>query len=147
MAVCLAQFASLTAVLAAVTAQAAEQQRIKGADFHCIGRRAHSLEYEIVGDPNDGSSLAKVSSAQINMRPTPHRDDNCASSMKPERLGAIANGSKALCYGANAAPSCDAAQAPVPIKEDLDCENCYLGAKASLFYSMNYSIPDVYSVK
>mmetsp|Transcript_22710 Transcript_22710/g.40563 ORF Transcript_22710/g.40563 Transcript_22710/m.40563 type:complete len:355 (-) Transcript_22710:24-1088(-) len=121
-------------------ASVAQAKLQKGVDIHCVGIRAHALHYEVEGEETNGDSLAEVRSAQINMEPLPSRDDHCLALSKSE------NRSQEVCYGVNQDASCAAAKADVPLESGVDCKNCFLGAEAGLFYSLNYTMLEVNAV-
>jgi len=97
-----------------------------GRYVHCVGSRAHALEYKISGEKSDGDSLDGIDSARIVIRPAP--ESNAACQLHPTN-GRIHNGSRFFCYGVNANATCNAAKASLPIEKGLDCDDCFLGPK------------------
>lgn len=111
--------------------------RYQGISTHCVLGRTHELQYDIVGNDNDGNSLDNISSAHVSIKPT---QGVCADDH-------VKNGSKGFCYGVNADLECKHSVADIDLKYGVDCSDCFLGASTNLFYTLDYTVPKVNYIK
>mmetsp|Transcript_13567 Transcript_13567/g.29847 ORF Transcript_13567/g.29847 Transcript_13567/m.29847 type:complete len:337 (+) Transcript_13567:60-1070(+) len=91
----------------------------------CLGRRAHRISYSLEG----GETLDTIKNANISVVPDRSSDADCLGS----------DGDKVFCIGANVDPSCKQAAEVLPLPDGLDCKNCFVGAQADLYYTLNIS--------
>lgn len=113
-----------------------------GQKVHCVGERAHLLQYDIEGEPNDGSSLKGVQQAIVAMMPSLAHSAQClrAGDHTPE-------GDKQFCYGVNQDSSCKVARSNIPIKDGIDCKDCFVSASADAYYKLNYTVSHLNTVE
>jgi hypothetical protein len=77
------------------------------------------------------------------MEPSPQHAAKCSATGD-----STPSGDKQFCYGVNQDDTCDAAKEDIPIIDGkLDCKNCFVGAKADVFYALNYSWDKLHSVE
>lgn len=114
-----------------------------GEELHCVGDRPHLLRYQVEGEPNDGSSWKGIQNAVISMEPSPQHAAKCGVTGP-----STPSGDKQFCYGVNQDGTCDAAKGDISILPGkLDCKNCFVGAKADVYYALNYSWDKLHSVE
>jgi len=119
-----------------------ESVALKGQQVHCIKDHAHLVDFDVEGEPNDGSSMKGVERAIITVTPSPAHASHCSK----VRLEGTPEGDKDFCYGANQDSSCKAARQDIPIKDGFDCKDCFVSAEADAFYKLNYTMTKLNSV-
>jgi len=121
----------------------ADSAAVKGKEVQCIKERAHLVDYDIEGEPNDGSSMKGVRRAIISVHPSPAHASVCSKATVGDHTP---EGDKEFCYGVNQDSSCQAAKASIPIKDGFDCKDCFVSADADAFYKLNYTMTHLNSV-
>jgi len=131
------------ALIALSSVALVESAAVKGQEVHCIKERAHLVEFDVEGDPNDGSSMNGVQRAIISVNPSPAHADHCSKAKVGDHTP---EGDKKFCYGVNQDSSCQAAKQNIPIKDGFDCKDCFVSADADAFYKLNYTMTHLNSV-
>lgn len=93
----------------------------------CLGPRAHLLTYKI--EEGQGTTLATVDAADIEITRTAENDGACASNGESD--------DKLFCFGANADETCSNAGESIIFSENFECTSCWAGITADLYYSIS----------
>lgn len=129
----------------AIARGAGATQATSGEEVHCIGSRAHVLRYDVVGQPNDGTSMEGIEKAALTLQPSPDHAASCLASKVGDHTP---SGDKSFCYGVNQDGTCTSAKTDLPLKDGmLDCKDCFVGATADVYYALNYSMTHLHSVE
>lgn len=104
-----------------------------GEELHCIGNRAHILKYNMVGNVNGGAPEEVIENAAVSIEPASEHAAKCSVKGTPA-------GDKSFCYGVNDDSTCTSAKEVIPLDSgEVDCNDCFVGASADLFYKLNYT--------
>lgn len=133
----------VAAFVAFVGIATVESVALKGEQIHCAKGRAHVIRYDVEGEPTNGSSLESVRRAIVSVDPAPLHASKCET--KNAKFNPT--GDKKVCYGVNEDDSCTAARADIPVKDGIDCKDCFGSVSADVFYKLDYSAMHLNSVE
>jgi len=116
-----------SAILAALAFSASAEE---GQKTVCVGPRAHTLTYKYEGE---GTTLETADSADIEVVRSAENDGECASN----------DNDQLICFGANTDETCSRAAASVQLTPNFECNNCWAGVTADLYYkiSTTFGVP------
>jgi hypothetical protein len=116
-------FSAMKSVIFATTASWAAAE--VGTKIVCLGPNAHLISYDIQG----GESLETAASADIQIDRSAENDGMCVSNGEED--------DQLFCFGANTDATCSKAAGSLPLTENFECNNCWAGVTADLYYKLS----------
>lgn len=98
---------------------------VTGDELKCLGTRAHRVTYDVKGGP----TREEVTDATITIQREPVQDAFCLQGLLPPL-----SDDKNFCFGANTGDDCQGSLGVLPINDNFECSNCFVGVTTDLYY-------------